>query len=210
MKLLAPSFAALALVLAACSINHRSGDFACTTQADCKAGLVCLDSVCVAPDSGGTVDASPNDGGGNVCPAQCTSCELGGKTCVIDCAVNPERCRTQITCPVGLSCNVKCSGQNDCRSGISCTGAKACTITCSGSGSCRDIACGSGACTVDCSGVSSCRNVSCGGSCACDVSCGGPVSCSGGLSCRSAACTQQASPFGCTSKPIGCNTCPLL
>jgi len=196
--------AAASLGLGACSINHRSGDFACTAQADCATGKVCSDGFCVAVDSGGVPDARVSDGG--QCPAQCTSCDTGSKTCVVDCAVNPATCNQQINCPAGWSCKVACSTASSCRSGVSCAAGKACDVTCSGSQSCRNVTCGTGACTVDCSGPGSCRNVSCGLACACDVTCAPGSTCQG-LACKSLQCTVQLQPFECTSKTAGCNSC---
>lgn len=199
MKLLA-----LVVVVAAtaCSINHRTGEFACTTTADCAAGRVCSDGLCVISDSGTTTpDARTPDGG--VCPSICTSCDLGTKTCTIDCSLNAATCNAAIACPIGYTCNIACRNANNCRSGISCVGSKGCNITCSGSQSCRDITCGTGFCNIDCAGVGSCRNLSCGLACACDVTC------AAGSSCTTVLCKPgcDGQPLGCTSKGTGCNTC---
>jgi hypothetical protein len=207
MKITPRSLAALAVVVvASCSIDHRSGDFACTAQSECKQSRVCVDGLCIVPDSGSRIDASP-DPGSAVCPSQCTSCDLAAKTCIVDCSVSPDLCRSPITCPAGMTCDIRCTATEGCRSDINCTNAKACQITCAGSQSCRNVVCGPGPCTLECSGLGSCRNFSCGLSCACDVSCAGFGSC-GGLACKSAVCSLQTNPRGCTSKPDGCNRCP--
>ena len=207
----------LAAALAvSCSVNHRSGDFACITSAECGGGRVCSDGFCVSGDR-------PPDARGDACPATCTSCDLATRQCTIDCAVNPGTCNQQVVCPVGWSCNILCSTQGSCRSGINCASAKDCTIKCSGQQACRNVTCGAGACnlecsgrqscsallcgtgacSVDCSGRESCVGVSCGLACACDVQCVAGLSCSQ-VTCK-AGCASQ--PLGCSSKPLGCNTC---
>ena len=212
-----------AVTAGGCSVTHRSGDFACTTPADCADGRTCSEGFCVAPqlDSGVRTDA-PSSG----CPAQCTSCNTATKSCTIDCAVNPAACKQQVTCPAGWNCNIACSGISACTSGINCANSKSCTITCSGaqscrnlncgaaacnvdcagSGSCRDFTCGTGACNVSCNNTDSCRNVSCGLSCACDIACRNPFCV--GVTCKASQCQLQTPFGGCTSTPPGCNTCP--
>jgi hypothetical protein len=187
-----------------CSINHRSGDFTCETQADCISGRVCSDGLCVATklDSGVKTDA-PSAG----CPAQCTSCNTTTKSCTIDCALNNGACNQAITCPTGWDCNIACSTGSSCRNGINCLTSKSCTIACSGALSCKAISCGTGRCNVDCTGNSSCRDVSCGLSCACDVTCHANSLCTN-LTCRvSPDCISTMQFGGCTSLTPGCNTC---
>jgi len=192
------------LVLAGCSINHRSGDFACEKQADCSSGRTCVEGFCVAPD----IDAGVKlDAGQSVCPLGCTSCSVDAKTCTIDCALNGGACNLPVTCPAGYSCNIACSTANSCRSGINCSGAKSCTITCAGRQSCENFSCGPGACNIDCGGRDSCRNISCGASCACDLTCHLGTSLCTGITCKSATCTLS-NRLGCTSQGVGCNSCP--
>ena len=179
--------AALASValLFACSITHRSGDYACTEQKDCETGRVCMQNFCVvsgagidAPTGGsGHVDAPPNPhpDAGNGCPPGCSTCNTGEHTCDIECgAVGAANCNSPITCPQGWTCNIDCKTNQACRAGITCTGSVACNITCSGAGACRDITCGGGPCDVQCTGSNSCtRNILCEDSCMCDVVCSG-------------------------------------
>jgi len=216
--------AAVAVAAGSCSINHRSGDFACQVQGDCASDRTCIDGECVLTGIGGgppddaalTTDAS-------TCPPQCTSCDAGTNTCTIDCAKNPDECDQAIACPAGMSCNVMCSTDNACRNGVSCEGATACTISCGGRQACEDIRCGDGACNVTCGGRASCNGVTCGTG-ACQVDCNGlnacpAVQCGAACSCEvlcmaGAACNDVTCLAGCDLGPgcsslrNGCNTCP--
>jgi hypothetical protein len=195
---------AAAFVAGSCSVNHRSGDFACERTADCSDGRFCVDGVCVVTT---VSDAGVKDGPGNpgACPEACTSCNPTDRTCKIDCSI-PGSCQTQITCPKGWTCDVTCTAVMACNMGVDCTGSTACTITCGGRESCLGVRCGDGPCAITCTGRSSCEDVDCGTSCACDVDCGINASCFN-LTCKSIDC--ELPPFeGCTSSGQGCNTCP--
>jgi hypothetical protein len=201
MKLLV---AIVALVAAtSCSIKHRSDLFTCDTTADCEDGLVCDQGICVAR---GAVDAPRLDaakpGDANNCPAQCTTCSVAQKSCVIDCQT--ANCTNTVTCPPGYKCDIKCNADNSCRNGINCQQAASCNIDCTGKQSCQNIQCGSGPCDVGCLGPQSCRGVSCNNSCACDVVCSGNQSCGDLILCTSLACR---SGLGCTSVPNFCHSC---
>ncbi|MEO8550609.1 MAG: hypothetical protein ABI678_11570 [Kofleriaceae bacterium] len=194
-----------------CSITKKSGDFACTKQTDCNADRVCVEGFCVL-DGTQEIDASvtPTDGrpgdSSNACPAQCTSCNVPAKSCVIDCA-NGANCGGNVACPAGWSCDVKCDTDNSCRNGVTCAGSTSCTVECSGMGSCRNVQCGTGKCDVECTGPQACRDVTCGPSCACDVRCTGNQSCASGILCTSVACRSSATAPGCTSEPAQCHSC---
>ena len=214
----------LALVVAgSCSIKHSSEQYECETNGDCAdlgENRVCSEGLCVVPGGGGgkdasvdasRVDAPPIDGPPLVCPPQCTSCNLEKKECNVDCANDPDptTCASQITCPAGFSCAIKCNSASSCRMGISCAAATACKIECSGFGSCRNVQCGPGACDVNCSGSQSCGGatsggISCGQSCACDVTCGTSANC------FNVTCTKPQCDIGrgCSSEPATCDTCP--
>ncbi len=205
--------AGLALVLsfalaASCSITHRTGDYACTKNSDCNSGRECVDGFCVisgtsTPDAPiSNSDARLGDAG-NSCPSQCTSCNPGTHSCVIDCA-NGANCQGNVACPTGWTCDVKCDTDNSCRNGVTCTGSTSCTVECTGKMSCQGVQCGTGACDVQCSGPSSCKAVACGSSCACDVRCIGANSCSDAVMCSSQACRIG---LGCTSFPQACHSC---
>ncbi len=199
-----PLLALAIALLAACSISHRTGDYACTKQSDCGNGRVCTDGFCVLP---GSVDA-PN-GSGNQhdapqsgCPTACSSCNTGQKTCTIDCRT--KDCTQQVSCPAGYRCDIECNTDNACRNGVNCQLGISCMVNCSGKASCENVQCGLGPCDVACSGTGACKNVSCGNSCACDITCTGSQSCSSGIQCTSLACR---SGLGCTSTPSLCHSC---
>jgi hypothetical protein len=201
---------ALALVtlaiVAGCSIDHRTDQYACSPTAPCGDGRVCDQGFCVVA---GTIDAPRGDGppssnDANNCPAPCTSCNVQQKTCTVNCQLTS--CASLITCPAGYKCDIQCNTDNACRSGISCQTAAGCTIECSGRQACEKVQCGPGPCAVTCSGPNSCRDVACNNSCACDVICTGNQSCSRGIQCTSFACRNPTGP-GCTSMPSFCRTC---
>lgn len=220
MKLVVSWLAAitLAAVAGGCSVNHRSGDYACTTQSDCSDGRVCNDNFCVVPGNqpiDARVDAPKPPPGPDaaVCPSQCSSCDMGAKECIIDCQV--ENCvGTQVACPAGWNCNVLCSTPNSCKSpngggspGVTCAGTLSCNIECTGDGSCRGVSCGSGPCNVDCAGSNSCVGVRCNQACSCDVTCHDPAACTS-VFCKSSLCYDNQTG-GCSSL-LGptCDTCP--
>ena len=195
-------------LLAACSIQHRSGEYACTKQSDCNNGRTCTDGFCVLPGGNGpdapkTIDSPGTHADASTCPAGCTACNPAQHTCTIDC--RSANCNGSVSCPAGYKCDIQCDTDNSCRNGVDCSTALSCNVTCSGTGSCRNVACGLGPCDVACSGASSCRGVACGNSCACDVTCTGNQSCSDTINCTSLACK---SGLGCTSVPTVCHSCP--
>jgi hypothetical protein len=197
---------ALALV-SACSIDHKSGAYACSGQSSCSnhPGTQCINGFCVAPgaiDSPIVAKDSPKGDAASQCPAPCTSCNVAMKTCTVDCSI--ANCTNQVTCPSGYKCDVQCKTDGACKNGVNCQLASACTVECSGGNSCKNVQCGLGPCDVMCSGVSSCRGVSCGNSCACDVLCTGSLSCGTTVQCTSPACQ---SGNGCTSVPAFCHSC---
>ena len=191
-----------------CSLTHRSGDFACTKTSDCNQGRECVGGFCIIP---GSIDAPTSDsthgGSGdanNGCPSVCTSCDVGTKTCTIDCTLTD--CTAAVACPAGYKCDVQCNADNSCRAGVSCTGTTSCTVECTGKNSCQDVTCGLGPCNVSCSGMQSCRTIQCGSSCMCDVECTGTQACEGTETCTSLACKSLS---GCSSAGTTCHsTCP--
>jgi hypothetical protein len=198
-----------------CSIHHATGDYTCTTQADCSGGRVCSDGYCVV-GPGGPIDAPrPIDARSMidarlapdalVCPPQCSSCNAGQMTCRIDCAVTSCTNGSAVVCPPGWNCEVLCTTPSSCRNGVSCAGTLSCDVQCTGTGSCRGVACGAGPCNVDCAGSNACRGVQCGTSCACDVTCSNGALC-GEVACPSFQCSNVQG--GCSSASPGCDTCP--
>ncbi|HEY1547255.1 MAG TPA: hypothetical protein VGG28_05525 [Kofleriaceae bacterium] len=208
-----------------CSIDKRSGAFSCTSSDQCDTGRVCVDGFCVvsggsgtqidAPQSMGGSDAGgvnpPPDGStGDMCPAQCTTCSVAGKTCEIDCTNDTCNDNGPLQCPDGYSCTIACGALDSCND-IDCTKAKACTVSCSGHGACQEVDCGTGECDITCTGHDACGGtIDCSQSCACDVTCGsgstatnGP--CQGDITCQGVLCSLDGT--GCSSQPPGCNTC---
>ncbi len=219
MKLVALWLAAV--IIASCSINHRSGEYSCNTSADCTGDRVCSQNFCVLPN-GGSVDAPAGHAdapvghidapSGNGCPLGCSACDPTTKSCTIECGTTgAANCGAPITCPAGWSCEIDCKNQNNCRSGVNCTNSDACHVICSGAGSCRNVACGAGPCKVECTGQASCsRFVQCGTSCKCDIQCTNqsPETCAQDITCGQIACDVPGG--GCTSMPSGLcsDTCP--
>lgn len=200
-------YAVLMIVLAACSIQHRSDEYACTKTADCNNGRSCVEGYCViatAADAPRPPSDTPNNTGSDAasCPAGCSACNVAQHTCTIDCRMS--NCNGQVACPAGYKCNIMCDTDNSCRNGVDCQAALSCNLTCSGTGSCRNIQCGMGPCDVSCSGAGSCRNVACDNSCACDVTCTGNQSCGDTIQCTSLGCSTG---LGCTSVPSFCHSC---
>lgn len=178
-----------------CSIDHRTGDYACSSQRDCNSGRECVNGFCIVP---GSIDASV-DG----CPGRCTSCNMATHTCTIDCAAT--NCAARVACPAGWACAVKCNVDGACGNGVTCAGTTSCSVDCTTKNTCSDVACGTGKCSVNCSGDRACRAVRCNSSCACDVKCGGSRSCES-LQCYPAQCTTTQ-PLGCTALSLNCHTC---
>jgi hypothetical protein len=133
---------ALALAIAACSMSHRSEEYACANPSDCRGGRHCIDGFCVVSSA---IDASRIDArkpiDAQTCPSPCTSCNDANKTCTVDCSMTTA-CAGQVTCPSGYHCDILCNTDNSCRSGINCQVAAACQITCSGQNACRGVQCG--------------------------------------------------------------------
>lgn len=205
-------------VVGSCSVNHRSGDYACVKPTDCTAPRTCDNGFCVVPEGTpvdaphGTTDGTPQhdakvnpDAPANVCPSQCTSCDLQTHACKIECN-STGNCAGPVQCPSGFDCTVVCGASNSCRNGVTCADTNSCTVICSGQSTCRNVTCGTGRCDVQCSGPGSCRGISCGNSCACDVTCGSNSFCDT-VTCSGLACNDVGTN-GCTSQNPGCNTCP--
>jgi len=217
MKVTARWLVGFALLVAGCSVNHRSGDFACDRQADCSSGRTCIDNFCVALQADASVPVdSKNDAppptDANLCPSACTSCSNDSKTCTIDCMLNGGACNGLIRCPEGWNCNVLCSLAGSCSNGLICPGGKSCKVTCSGRQSCNDFMCNTGPCDVECTGASSCNSLSCGTACACDINCLNSTSCGSKIACKSELCRSGR---GCTSMPLAvptttCNSCVVF
>jgi hypothetical protein len=203
-------------LLAACSINHRSGEFLCETQADCTSDRTCSNGVCI--QTGNPMDDAPGPDGPPQfrCPAQCTSCVEASMTCRVDCGTQAGLaiCNQAITCPAGFNCVILCSRnatgntQQQCQQKIDCEDSASCNVQCGGANTCKQIICGAGSCDVTCSGAGSCSQVDCDASCQCDVECSALANCQN-VSCPGnvGQCNRIGLP-GCDSnRSDACNTC---
>lgn len=187
---------------ASCLVDNRTGDFACSGQADCGAGRLCQSGYCLL------VEELPPDG--MQCPAPCTACDFDSMSCEVVCD-SAQACNN-ITCPAGFECAVDCIASNACDT-IDCSLATSCDIECIGASACGDVICGTGRCTVECNGSAACDAVDCAQACECDVDC------DGGMDCESASCPlsddgnnlpcTDGTSAGCDSTPSECErTCP--
>jgi hypothetical protein len=211
-------------VTLSCSIDKRSGEYACQSTSQCDTGRTCIDGFCVVSGSGAQIDApitGGHDGGsgikpedastGDMCPSQCTTCSVADMTCNIDCTTNDCNNNGPVQCPSGYTCTIACGAESSCND-VDCTNALACTVTCGGRNSCQEVDCGQGKCDVTCNGRSSCGGtIDCSDSCACDVSCGSAAvtsqaPCQGNITCPAPQCDVLGGE-GCMSTFPGCNTC---
>lgn len=208
----------LLALLGACSINHRSDEFTCTNSNMCNAGQTCQDGLCVTggtPSDGPDVDPDGPPPDTFVCPNQCTSCNPGTNTCIVDCNASAATCASAINCPAGFNCDIRCTKNDGCQN-INCTQGQSCKILCKGNNTCENVVCGPGPCDVECTGQGACgggtaTGIDCDASCACDVACNNNASCFP-VSCPKPPGPEplRCSGIGanrCTSEPDGCNTC---
>jgi hypothetical protein len=177
--------AVIAVVAAACSLDHPSDELACATPAECSGNRTCVDGYCVE---------APIE-----CPAACQSCVVGTMSCTLDGDASPNG---NVTCPTGWNCTITC-GSGACRT-VDCRQAASCTVTCNGDQACESVRCGTGACDVTCAGQDACTDVDCRDSCACDVTCGDAQSCANPAQCPGNPCE---SGDGCSSAAGSCNQC---
>lgn len=213
------ALAGLAASLAACSIEGRSGEFACAVPEDCTGGRTCEAGWCVLPggdgDGGGgpVIDAAPGrdapaplDGAAAVCSeAICDQCD-GDGTCVFLCA-SAGSCPAAVQCPAGIPCRVVCNAIDSCAGGVDCTLATSCEVDCRKNGACAGpIACGAGRCDVECSARDTClTGVDCGDSCACATRCSGAGACPLAPECPFASCVEGDGD--CTADGADCDAC---
>ena len=176
---------AVAVVAAACSVDHPSEELACDGPNDCQAPRSCVDGYCVEVVT--------------QCPQACTSCDIPGNRCTIDRSGGGNG---GVTCPAGWNCVVSC-GVEACQN-VDCDAALSCQITCSGENACANVTCGTGMCQVTCAGQNACRQVDCRNACACDVTCSDGTSCDMPSRCPSQPCEMGD---GCTSQPASCGGC---
>ena len=183
---------ALTLGASACSIDSRSGEFAC--DPGCPSDRVCVDGYCVQADA--RTDARQ-------CPSVCDDCTAN--VCEIRCNASGS-CASTVACPDGWDCDVECTGIDSCAGGVECDPGDACTIACIGPGSCAgQVQCDTGACDVTCSGPGSCAaGTDCQASCRCDTNCAGSA-CAGGNDCPGPAQCDQGGE--CTSQAGVCRSC---
>ncbi|HTE54305.1 MAG TPA: hypothetical protein VK698_25795 [Kofleriaceae bacterium] len=137
----------------------------------------------------------------DVCPGRCTA---SGR-CVIRCPA--DGCTGQVVCPVGLACEVSCTGPRACESGVDCSGASECEVACTGDATCSaGVDCpAAGSCEVTCTGQDSCTGpIDCAGDGSCAIGCSGTGSCAGGAACGSGACSLHCTGEDSCTGPIDC------
>ena len=184
-----------ALSIASCTVHRLSDGLRCDPAGDgheCDAGRFCDQGFCVQTD----------------CPDPCTSCDVGNRSCRIQCT--PGKPCGNVQCPAGYDCQIRCTSSGACGT-LDCAQAHSCDVECSGAASCGNINCGKHACTIDCSGALACPTIDCGASCSCDVTCNNPASSCPSMACpvgTFGACTDPGSPGLCNSDPPGCGICP--
>jgi hypothetical protein len=188
-----------ALPVASCSVHRRSDAFACDPAgngSECAPGRVCRQGFCV--ETGGT----------EACPGSCTSCDVGDRTCEIDCTAGTPCGGVQ--CPAGYDCTIRCSNGGTCGD-VDCAQAHSCDVTCSGPGACGSLNCGPHECKIRCSGALACPLIDCAASCSCDVSCSNPAASCPAMACPPAVqglCTEDGTAgTPCNSDPAGCGLC---
>ncbi len=201
------AFATGVVFAASCLVDRRSGEFTCSTDADC-ANLT--DNRVCDTGAGFCIPL--------VCPSVCNGgCDLQAKKCTVSCP--GSNCNKDIDCPDGFDCTITCSSPNSCNS-IKCGDARSCTIMCVGTNACDNVDCGGvgdPTCNITCSGGNACGDVTCDEG-ACMVSCVGSgacgaVDCSDSCSCTAAcptgSCDSVTCPTGCVQGTGcgGCNTC---
>jgi len=185
----APLLLAVALV-AACSFQRRSEDYACQVASDCGAGRTCDQGWCVEV-GGPVVDADPNapdadptlpDGAppdAFVCPPACSSCD--GDICLIACDTSDGAApcnASPVVCPAGIQCKVECLADSSCASGVDCSQSSNCRIECTGTGSCdAPLTCGAGPCHIECDDGTCTGGIDCREACQCQTFCTGNSSC---------------------------------
>ena len=184
-----------ALSVASCSVHRLSDSFTCDPAGDgheCGSDRFCSQGFCVQTD----------------CPDPCSSCDVGARTCRIQCTAGKPCGNVQ--CPAGYDCTVRCQNNGACGA-VDCAQAHSCDVECSGPGSCGNLNCGKNECTIGCSGAVACPLIDCAASCSCDVSCTGASACPS-MACPVGSlgpCTDQGSAGApCNSNRAGCDVCP--
>ncbi len=186
---------AAALLAAGCRFDasgalHDDGDGGGAADAVAPGDGAIVDAAAIdaAPGDAAVTDAAPVDAGG--CPAACDSCDVGARTCAIDCGGNQCADGVDVTCPVGWTCQVGCIGDNACRNGpVSCAGD--CEITCMGAKACEkgQVSCVGTSCAIDCVGADTCDSAVRCNALSCDVTCSGDGACEDlGVCCAGESC----------------------
>lgn len=206
---------AVALLVASCGFDERSGEFACDGDGRCPDGRECVDGWCVIPGGGdGTTtdaaapgpDAVPQPDA-QFCPPACTECS--GDVCLIRCPGN-NACAATVTCPDGMECQVQCSGIDSCGGGVECGGATSCSVSCAKRQACGGaIMCGTGRCDVSCSAADTCAGgIECNDACACTTSCTGADSCALAPDCPGDGAICESGGECTDDGDATCNECP--
>ncbi len=170
----------------------------CDPAGQCPAGLVCVNSVCVAPAAGDATDVVPTDTPASPdgsCTPSCTGRECGSNGCGGLCGTCGAGtfCNAQFQCEAG-SCTPSCTGR-ECGD----NGCGGLCGTCGAGTFCNaQFQCEAGSCTPSCTGRE-CGANGCGGQCG---------ACEAGETCNAAGlCEPGGCVPDCTGRQCGANGC---
>ncbi|MEM9488347.1 MAG: hypothetical protein AAGC55_04325 [Myxococcota bacterium] len=211
-----------------CSIDTRSGQFACSPDELCPDGRQCIDGWCVTdsgdePPDGGIDPASdaamciPSSCGDGTCCTDESCCDGAedADSCPDDCGnASCTGClvgQCSESCDTQEECSLRCSGVCTCN--LSCTSAKTCDFLCRAGQTC-DLSCAASQdcnatcqtaadCTINCTNVERCDDIRCivGSSCLLD--------CSSSKICDFKQCSGGSGVMSCANNIIVCNRpCP--
>ena len=202
-------------LVAACTVDTRSGAFECVANTDCSGTRTCQMGFCVLGDPGGidggdaeidsgvgTPDAQTPDSAvpSNMCP----SCGTGA--CTAECGSDCNNLGGD--CPAGCTCNLDCAGAENCD--VDCNGGsgdRLCNLDCSGANNCKTVTCRNGAdCDIECGTANNCDDTQCLNGSECILRCDGTIDPG---NCVFSSCTGGSGEASCPNNIRVCNrACP--